>query len=182
MKWVGIIAAVLAGVVVVAIAGLWIAGFRKDAGHYESAIDIGRPAAEVWPWITEPEKQKKWVGWLTEARALTPESSSVGSREVWVMVDPSMNNQRVEIDSEVTSVVPNQSLSLRVGSKGMFTGDANYTLIALPGGGTRVLNSGTYRYDQWFARLLEPLVSPEAHKKLENDMGRLKRLVEEGTQ
>ena len=179
MKLVKTITALLAGMVIVALSGLWIAGFRKGAGHYENAIDINRPAAEVWPWLIEPEKQKKWVSWLSEARTLTPESSRVGSRELWVMVDPGMNSQRIEIESEVISVIPNERLNLRIASKGMFTGDATYTLITTQGGVTRVVNSGNYRYEQWFARLLEPLVSPEAHKKLETDMARLKKLVEE---
>ncbi|MBZ5523370.1 MAG: SRPBCC family protein [Acidobacteriia bacterium] len=180
MKLLKTIAALFGGLVVVAIASLWIAGFRKGAGHYEYAVDINRPAADVWPWITEPEKQKKWISWLSEARTLTPDPFRVGSREAWVMVDPGMNSQRIEIDSEVTSVVPNERLELRVASRGMFSGDAAYRLTPLPGGGTRVLNYGDYRYDQWFSRLLEPLVSPEAQKKLKTDMGRLKALVEEG--
>lgn len=181
MKFIKTIALLLLGMVAVAIGGLWLAGFREGAGRYEFAVEVNRPASEVWPWIVEPEKQKKWIGWLSETRTLTPDTSHVGSREVWVMVDPSMSNQRVEIESEVTGVSPNEKLEMRIASKGMFQGDAAYRLTPLPGGGTRVQSSGSYRYDQWFARLLEPLVRPEAQKKLEADMNRLKSVVEAGT-
>lgn len=176
MKWVGIIAALLAGLVVAAVAGLWIVGLSSN--DYESAIDISRPAAEVWPWITEPAKQKQWVSLLTEVRTLTPETARMGSRAVWIMIDPGMNNQRIEIDSEVTGVVPNERLDLRIRSRGMFSGHATYTLTPLPGGGTHLLNAGTYHYDQWLSRLVEPLVRPEVRRKMEADMLRLKLLAE----
>jgi uncharacterized membrane protein len=178
MKWVKTIAALLAGIVLVAIASLWIAGLGSNAGHYESVIEIGRPAAEVWPWITEPDKLKQWVSWLSEARKLTPEPTHPGSRAVWIMVDPSMGNRPIEIDSEVTSVVPNESLNMRVASSGMFSGTAAYTLTSLPGGGTRLQNAGDYRYEMWYSRLMEPLVRPEARKKLNADLLHLKMLVE----
>jgi len=178
MRWVKTIAAILAGIVLVAIGGLWIASLSSNAGHFESVIEIGRPAAEVWPWITEPDKLKQWVSWLTEARKLTPEPFHPGSRAVWIMEDPSVGNRRVEIDSEVISVVPNESLNMRIASSGMFSGTAAYTLTSLPGGGTRLQNAGSYRYEMWYSRLLEPLVRPEARKKMNADLLHLKMLVE----
>ena len=178
MKWVKAIAALLVGIVLVAIGGLWIAGLTSNAGHYESVIEIGRPTAEVWPWITEPDKLKQWVSWLTEARKLTPEPPHPGSRTVWIMADPNMGSQPIEINSEVTSVVPNESLNMSFGASRMFSGNASYTLTSLPGGGTRLRNVGDYHYATWFARLMEPLVRPEALRKMNADLSHLKMLVE----
>jgi hypothetical protein len=182
MKWVGIILGSIVGLVVLAVIALLIAGRREGAGKYDTSVDIQRPAAEVWPWITEPERQKRWVSWLVEARDLTPPPHKVGSRKLWVMVDPNMNNQRIEINSEVTSLAMERELTVRLSSQNMFSGRATYTLTNLPGGGTRLRNEGEYHYDFWIARLMEPLVAPQARKKMKSDMAQLKRLVEVAAQ
>jgi uncharacterized protein YndB with AHSA1/START domain len=182
MKWVAIILGSTVGLLLLAVIGLWIAGHRKDAGKLDTSVDIQRPAAEVWPWLTEPEKQKQWVSWLVEARDLTPPPIKVGSRKAWVMVDPNMNNRRLKINTVVTAVVPERELSLQIDSQGMFTSHGTYTLTALPGGGTRLRTAAEYSYPHWFARLMEPLVAPQARKKMNSDMAQLKHLVETAAQ
>jgi hypothetical protein len=60
----------------------------------------------------------------------------------------------------------------------MFDGQQTYSVEDLGGGRARLDIDGRYNYSQWFAALLEPLITPAAEKKLVRDMARLKALVE----
>jgi uncharacterized protein YndB with AHSA1/START domain len=176
MKWLAWGVAGVVGLVVVMACVLWVLGRRADAGRVQASIDVDRPPAEVWAWITDPKKEKAWVSWLVEVREDGP--AKVGSRQVWVMEDRNNGNERVEIASVATSVEPGRRLGVRLSAPGMFTGDAVYTLSDLGNGRTRLATDSRYRYDMAFARLMEPLITPSAKKKFVEDLARLKTLAE----
>jgi uncharacterized protein YndB with AHSA1/START domain len=178
MKWVVIILGGLVGLLLVAALVLWSLGFRDGAGRIAGSIEIDRPPAEVWPWIVEGEKVKQWVSWLTEVHDLTPDLEGVGSRVRWIMIDPNMNNQRVQIDAEYTAYQPATLSSVSLDSPGMFTGTGQYALTDLGAGRTRVDYLSEYRMSSWVWRLREPVVTPSARRKAEEDLARLKTVVE----
>ena len=60
----------------------------------------------------------------------------------------------------------------------MFSGDSRYVLEDLGNGHTRLSNTGQYRFGNWFARLMTPLVMSQAGKKMKEDLERLKVLAE----
>jgi TolB-like protein len=75
----GIGALGLLGLIAVTLAALWVMGRRADAGRLQASIDIDRAPADVWPWITEGDKEKAWVTWLTEVKNEGP------SRQIWTL-------------------------------------------------------------------------------------------------
>ena len=176
MKWLAWGVAGLLGLVLVMVGVLWVLGRRGEAGRVQASIDVDRPPAEVWEWITEPKKEKAWVSWLVEVKADGP--VQVGSHQVWVMEDRNNSNERVEIGSVATAVEPGHRLDVRLSAPGMFTGDAVYTLRDLGHGRTGLAVDSRYRYDMAFARLMEPLITPSAKKKFVEDLARLKTLAE----
>lgn len=176
MKWLAWGVAGLLGLVLVMVGVLWVLGRRGDAGRVQASVDVDRPPAEVWAWITEPEKEKAWVSWLVEVKADGP--ARVGSHQVWVMEDRNNGNARVQIGSVATAVEPGRRLEVRLSAPGMFTGDAVYALEDLGNGQTRLAVDSRYRYDMAFARLMEPLITPSAKKKFLEDLSRLKTLAE----
>ena len=176
MKWVLIVLGGLVGLVVLAVIVLALMGTRKGAGHAALSVEINRPPEAVWPWLTEADKQKQWVSWLTEVRDLTPETRGVGKKMAWVMDDPNMKKQ-VEIMGEIVAEEPGRMISVRLSADMGFDGVSTWRLTDL-GGRTRFDSEGTYHYHHWLARLMEPLVTPQARKKMVADTNTLIRLVE----
>jgi uncharacterized protein YndB with AHSA1/START domain len=170
----------LVGVVallVLAIAVLLIMGARSDH-QIAASVEIARPADVVFTWITDPPRLQSWVGWLVEVRNMTPQQAQVGARQLWVMEDRNDNNQRMDIQTEYVTYLPNQNLNARLNSPGAFTGSVDYRLEPIGSDRTRLSYTMAYEYDNWFVRLLEPLIAMSAQQKLEEDLARLKEQAE----
>lgn len=177
-KWLAIVGGGLLGILALAVLALLAMGLRPGAGTITGEVVIERRPAEVWPWIVDGERLMEWIGWLTEVDDLTPGVEGVGARRRWVMIDPTMDDQRVEIMGEITAYEPERRSTMSIESPGMFSGWGTYELVDLGGGRTRVEYVSEYSLDSWFGRLLEPLVTPQASAKAVDDLARLKERVE----
>ena len=178
MKWfVRIVGGVLA-VLAVCVLGLWIGSHRRDAGRMRGNIEIERPIETVWAWMTEGSKLTQWVGWLS---AVEPDSTSppegIGHREVWVMDDPRMKD-KLHVPGTITLWEPPNQMGVHIEVPAMFEGDVLYKLTELPNGHTKVEQDGRFKYLDRFAALMEPVVTPEAMRKMVADMQRLKSKIE----
>lgn len=178
MKWFVRIVGLLAVLLVVVFLGLWIASNRRDAGRMRASIEIARPPEEIWPWMTEPDKLTQWVGWLDE---VVPDSTTppegIGHRETWIMNDPRMK-QRMLVPGTVTLWEPPTQKGVHIEVPEMFVSDVLYSLEDLGNGRTRVAQDGRVRYVSRMAALMEPMVTPDAMRKLFEDMKRLREKVE----
>ena len=178
MKWVLRSLLVLVSVFVVTVMGLWFASNRSDAGRMRGSIEIARPMDVVWPWMTEPARLTQWVGWL---EAVEPDSTSpaegIGHRETWVMNDPRVK-ETLRVPGTITLWEPPNQMGVHVEMPGMFTGDVLYKLTDAGNGRTRVEQDGRFRYESQLAKLMEPMVTPDAMRKLVADLNRLRQKVE----
>ena len=178
MKWVVRILGAVVALVIVTLAGLWIASNRRDAGRLRGNIEIDRPLDITWTWLSDPAKLTQWVGWLD---AIEPDTTTVaegiGHREIWVMNDPRMK-EKLRVPGTITVWDPPRQIGVHIAMPEAFEGDVLYTLTELPNGRTRFEQDGRFRYLDRFAALMEPLVTPEAMKKLVDDMQRMKQKVE----
>src|SRR5262245_15360512 len=108
MKWLLYALAAVGGVLVLCvIVLLFLGGFRGES-RLVASVDIAKPPGAVFPWLSQPDKLKSWVGWLVDVHDLTPNNTGVGARQVWVMEDRNNNNQRMDIASEVTRAEPDR--------------------------------------------------------------------------
>ena len=178
MKWILYVAAGLLALLVLAVVVLLAVGGGRGEGRLVSTVEIAQPASVVFKWITEPPRLKSWIGWLVDIQMLTPDVGRVGSRHVWVMEDRNNNNQRMEIEVETTRVEPDRLLEVRLNVDAGFTGTVTYELQPMDPKRTHLTYRGTYRYDHWLAKLLEPVISRSAQQKLQEDLQRLKQLAE----
>jgi len=178
MNWALRILGLLATLVVVLFAGLWIASHRRDAGRMRGSIEVARPAESVWPWLTGPERLTQWVGWLAavEPDSTTP-AEGIGHRSVWVIDDPRLK-QRVRLRRTVTLWEPTHQLGVHIESPGQYSGDAFYELTELDNGRTRLDEDVRVRYTDRFSRLLEPMMTPDAMRKMVEDLNRLRTKLE----
>jgi uncharacterized protein YndB with AHSA1/START domain len=178
MKWVFYIFAALVGIVILAVVVLLVIGGGRGEAQLTTSVEIARPASVVFRWITEPDRVKSWVGWLVDIRSLTPGETGVGSREVWVMEDRNNNNQRMDIESQVTRLEADRLMEARLRSAEAFTGTVTYELQPVDANHTRLTYRASYKFEHWLAKVLGPVISRSAQQKLEEDLLRLKQKVE----
>lgn len=178
MKIVRYVLLTIAGLIALAVITLLFLGSRPGADRMTGTVDIARPPRVVFAFVDEPDKLKSWISWLVEVRDETPGQHGVGSRHVLVMEDRNNGNMRMNIAGEVLAYERDKSERLRLSSPGMFSGETVYALTDLGNGQTRLRQESRYRFENWFARLMAPVIFPAARKKMGEDLQRLKAAVE----
>jgi uncharacterized protein YndB with AHSA1/START domain len=170
----------LVALLVLCVAGLWLAGMRPGHGHVVAEIAIDRPAADVFRWLAEDERVKKWVGGLTEIRQVSVPAGGGEVGRKFRMVEY-YNAQRVEMEMDVTKYEKDRALSILVSSVGDpnngFTETGDYTLSE-QNGKTRLRFDIQTKYSGFVLRLLEPMITPKAKEKVDEDFRRMKELAE----
>ena len=78
---------------------------------------------------------------------------------------------------EVTDFQPPSLLRLKLETTGVFTGQQTYRLTSV-GSATRLDIESQYEFGMWFAKLMSPVIMPAARKKMIDDLGRLKGILE----
>jgi carbon monoxide dehydrogenase subunit G len=179
MKWVLRIAGGVVAVLTLGFIVLFALSRRADAGRSVSTIEIAASPEQIWPWINDGAKLKQWISWTEEVRVPSDSpQSGLGMKRVYVMRDPNEANARMNIDILTTKYEAPAYQELAMSTPGAFEGTESYRLTPLANHRTRVEIDGKFHYSIFFAQLMEPLITPAATKKLEDDMGHLKKLVE----
>jgi uncharacterized protein YndB with AHSA1/START domain len=140
----------------------------------EASIEIAAAPAEVFPWLAASEPRREWMGALTESEPLTEGSPEVGSRFRDVFEDL---GRRVELEAEIVELEPPHGMTVHLVSK-VFDATSSQRLEELEGGRTRLTAVIETEYKQRAARLAAPVVTRRAQRRLEQDLARLKELVE----
>lgn len=177
LKWIGIVVAAL---VILPLATLLVMGHRANAGQMHAAVEIAAPPDQVWGWIDDGDKLKQWVSWMVDVNYPDPQKThGAGSTRVLVMKDENNGGMIMRIAGKCSEYTPPSRMTVQLAdSDGMFNGDETYNLVDLGNGRTRLEVVSRYHLTEWFASLMEPLVTPQAEKKLKMDVAHLKSLVE----
>ena len=139
----------------------------------EHAVEIDRPAADVFPYLVASEARLRWMGALTQSEQVTEGEPGLGARYRDVFED---HGQRIELDAEVVEWEPNERLATRLRSRA-FEATARQRLDERDGK-TRVTTTIETEYTSLAARLMANVITRHAQKRLEEDLGRLKGIVE----
>jgi uncharacterized membrane protein len=142
----------------------------------EAAVEIERPAAEIFPYLSAPERRLEWMEKLVSSEQLTDAEPGIGMRFHDVFED---HGHRIEIDAEVVEWKPGERLATRLTSSG-FESTARQRLEERDGR-TRIEVEIETEYRSRMARIMAGVVTRQAQKQLEADLARLKRLVEGGS-
>jgi Polyketide cyclase / dehydrase and lipid transport len=134
---------------------------------------IAAPPAAVFPWLADSERRCSWMGALVESEPLTDGPPREGSRYRDVF---EQHGQRIELEAELVEVDEPDALVVHLVSD-LFEGTISQRLEAVEGGThfTAVIET-TYR--KLAARLLASIVTRQTQGQLEQDLARLKQLVE----
>ncbi|HWC96964.1 MAG TPA: SRPBCC family protein [Candidatus Sulfopaludibacter sp.] len=176
LKWMAI---VVASLIVLPLLTLLILSHRAGAGTTHTSIELAASPERVWVWLDEGPRLKQWVSWLVEVRDPDAPNHHAGSPVTWVMKDENNGGMMMTLDARIAEYAPPSRLTIAINSPVyQFDGAMSYRLTPLGNGRTRLDTDGLFHYNQWFAALMEPLVTPSAKKKMVADQARLKGLVE----
>lgn len=159
-----------------------LARFRPGRGHVSSAIDINRPAAGVFRWISRPELMEQWFGGISGITRVTRagDTERVGDRFRAVEIGRDQTSP-TNLNITVTEIVPDRSFGLEVVSSGdpatSFTEEAEYRLSET-NGRTHVAFDAQMTFQGKLSQSFEPFITSAARKKFQHDLERLKALVE----
>jgi uncharacterized protein YndB with AHSA1/START domain len=176
MKLLRVLVNAVAVLIVGAVVVLLCMGLLPGARGTHTAVEIAAPPDSVFAWVTRKEYVTKWVTGVLEVREDTTVAGGVGSRETWIMQDPS-EKRPMEVHSEVMRYDSPRLVDVKVWTPGMFDGEFTYTLTPTASG-TRLAMDGTSHFSQWIFWLIEPLITPQANKKMASDFAKLKSLIE----
>jgi carbon monoxide dehydrogenase subunit G len=132
----------------------------------EASIEIDRPAAEVFPWLLDPEKRIRWVTGLRSSEPIDDTSY----REV-----VAEHGQRIEATAKVVRHEPPTALDVEMTGRG-FTARAE-SRLAEQNGRTRLTSSFDVQFGG-LARFAGGLVARQTQRSLERSLARLKELLE----
>ncbi len=174
MKWIKRLILLTLLLFAAGVGGLYYAsnGANGSVVH-EASVEIDRPAFEVFPWLVEKDKLMQWISGLKEMTPETDMGLIVGARGKELMV---LNGTRFELLTEITTLIPNKLLTIKLKSDG-FKGDVAYILLE-NNGKTQLFYYGSFQYIPFYARLFEPLVTPSAKSRLQTELINLKHLIE----
>ncbi|MBD0317096.1 MAG: SRPBCC family protein [Thermoleophilia bacterium] len=139
----------------------------------EHTVEIDRPPADVFPHLIASEQRLAWMGALTESAQVTEGEPQLGTRFRDVFED---HGQRIEIDAEVVEWKPNERLATRLRGSA-FEATARQNLEEIDGR-TRLVTTIDTEYKSRIARLMAGVVTRHAQRRLEEDLVRLKQIVE----
>ncbi len=139
----------------------------------EHAVEIARPPAAVFPYLTEPDHLLRWVGGLRAFEPLDGDEARPGAR----------SRQRLRIggrewtfEGEVLALEPDRRIVVCIRGRGLEL--TNTYSLEPTAGGTRLSVAVQSGFTKVFARLLGGIVEREGQRKLEADLARLADLVE----
>ncbi len=182
MKWIIHIGIITVGIPSLAIGLLILARFRPGRGHIHAEIEINRPAAQVFRWISREDLIRQWVGGLSEITTISTgsESGEIGKQFHMTEFDRE-ENAHTEMEMTVTEYVPSEKLGFQIRSLGGqaegFVENAEYRLSPALGGTELIFEIQTDYYGR-LPRAFEPMITRAARKKVRSDLERLKSLVE----
>ena len=143
------------------------------AQNYVSA-EIERPAADVFPWLIEPDKRKIWSFGLEESAAVSAGAPHVGTQYHDVY---DLNGRHYEVVTEIVEYAPPERLRLSIVAQRAFHADALYTLRENRGWTSLELEQTT-SFRHWAARLLGFVLTRGIQRKLDKDVEALKDALE----
>ena len=160
---------------VVAIA-LWLVGGKKL--EHSAAIEIDGSPDVIFTYLTEPEKHKSWVTGLAHVEPLESNMDENGaSKRIRTTRVIATDGRESRFEDEVIRFQPNERLSVRSTNLDQIV----TTIYQLEPKGTKT--QFTYRVIKYYRgvkRILAPLNTDTTQSQIDQDVRKLKQLVEPG--
>ncbi len=140
-----------------------------------STVEIDRPAAEVFAFVSDMENNPRWQNGMKSSRWTSPPPIGVGSTYAQVA---GFLGREIETAFEVVEFEPGKRIRI-TSTKSTFPLDITRTVEAVDIGSCRV--SAVIKGEpRGLLGVLAPLTRPLANRSIQRDYGRLKELLEQG--
>ena len=169
----------LSSLLVVAIVGaaLWILGGKQ--AEYSTALSIDAPPEAIFPFLTQPEHLKNWTTGLNEVSEFlpTPKVDGIASGPIQktARVVTTPDGSQVRYEDRVIRFEKNQSISVQSSNAQQVL---TYIYQLEPRDGQTFLSYRLKTSNSGTGRFLAPLSKSDFQDRLDNDIRKLKTLVE----
>ncbi|MBU0986232.1 MAG: SRPBCC family protein [Proteobacteria bacterium] len=141
---------------------------------FESSIIIRKPVEKVFGFATNLDNNTQWQTDILEARQTSKGPFGLGA--TYRCVNKFLG-RRIETEGFIKEYEPDRHCSYNIIS-GVITGETRFTFEPVESG-TRFTTSG--EVDLGFFKLLKSVVVRKALRQLENDLKKLKYILENGS-
>ena len=139
----------------------------------ESTVSVGRPPAEVFPWLLDADKVPRWMTGLDVYEPLDPGPLRIGSR---IRQHLSVSGHQLRFELRVAELDAPRRAVLRFEGSGFKA--ANEYAVAAAGSGSQVTWVISGATTSFKARLIAPMVQAKLQEKLATDLARLRAVLE----
>lgn len=139
----------------------------------QSRIQIDRPAAEVFAFVTDQTNAPHWQDGLAEVRRLTDGPIGVGTEHAFVR---QFAGRRIESRNRFTRYEPGRFVEFEI-PEGWLTGTASYRVEPIPAGGCWLTSRMDFRIHGPLT-VLSPLLARVLTRDSRTDEATLKALLE----
>ena len=154
--------------------GLWLAGGKKR--EHSAAIEIEASPQVIFAFLTEPDKHKSWITGLDHVETLESNTDENGvHKRITTTRVMNINGKESRFDDEVIRFRPNEMLTVQ---------SSNIDEVVTSIYQLEPRDSQTYftyrivKLNRGIKRLLAPLESDKTQAQINEDILKLKQLVE----
>ena len=140
----------------------------------EESISIGRPAEDVFAYVTDPANDPVWQSGVVESELIGGGESRVGSR---IRVVRRFLGRRMEFVGEVTRWEPPNRAEVK-SVEGPFRFDGSYQCEPEDGGCRLTVAGELGSFGGFFGKLADPVVTQMGVRQLRADLENLKDILE----
>lgn len=140
----------------------------------ETRIEIGRPAPDVFAFVSDQTNAPRWQSGLDEVYRLTPGPIRVGSEHRFIR---RFAGRRIESQNKFVVFEPSRFVAFDIAPGGGVTGEASY-LVEPISASTCALTSRVQLRFLGLGRLVEPILGRVLRRDVERDDQVLKALLE----
>ena len=140
----------------------------------QTTVIINRPIKEVWAFFKNPDTLKLWLGGFQRFEQVSGTPGTVGAKAKHYFLE---KGKDLVMDEEIIEVIPEKKIVGTLSSPMMVNTVTNY-FNDLGNNQTEYSLSSDTQFKGFFWKQIGPLMKSEFKKRQENDLQRLKQVLE----
>ena len=140
----------------------------------QTTVIINRPIKEVWAFFKNPDTLKLWLGGFQRFEQVSGTPGTVGAKAKHYFLE---KGKDLVMDEEIIEVIPEKKFVGTLSSPMMVNTVTNY-FNDLGNNQTEYSLSSDTQFKGFFWKQIGPLMKSEFKKRQENDLQRLKQVLE----
>ena len=140
----------------------------------QTTVIINRPIKEVWAFFKNPDTLKLWLGGLQRLEHISGTPGTVGAKAKHYFLE---KGKELVMEEEILEEIPEKKFVGTLSSPMMINTVTNY-FNDLGNSQTEYSLSSDTQFKGFFWKQIGPLMKSEFKKRQENDLQRLKQVLE----